>query len=466
MANKILTAETPNRLDLQYNHAQFNCKVLWQIAGHGLGPDHPPRPGGEPGSQQQARPPMTDLAILHYSSYPIIGGVEITIYHHSLVLAQASHQIKIIAGRGDSFDERVSFERIPELDSKHPAVLAVGAQLAAGEVSEQFHELREAISNRLNKSLQGIHTLIVHNAISLHKNLALTAALADLAENQDLQIIGWCHDFAWSDALYKPDLHAGYPWDLLRTAWEGVRYVAVSAHRQAMLADLLGLRPDKIEVVPPGVAVDELFHLDPDTKNLIDRLNLLEAEPLILLPARITRRKNIEFAIRVLGALQDKLPRAKLIISGPPGPHNPSNLAYLQQLQDLRATLQVSSQVLFLHDYGADGDPLHVSNEMMGSLYQIADLLLFPSLREGFGIPTLEAGLFRLPIFAADIPPVRESTQGLAFTFDPLGDPKIVGQQIVEFVSSDPAYLMRRRVLSEYTWEAIVHQRLLPLIAG
>jgi glycosyltransferase involved in cell wall biosynthesis len=407
---------------------------------------------------------MTELAILHYSSYPIIGGVEITIYHHSLVLAQAGQRIKIIAGRGEPFDERVLFDRIPELDSKHPAVLAVGAQLAAGDVTNDFSNLRAAIFKRLKESLQGVRTLIVHNAISLHKNLALTAALAELSENQDLQVIGWCHDFAWQDELYTPDLHAGYPWDLLRTAWERVRYVAVSEHRQAMLAGLLDLNPKEIEVIPPGVAVDELFHLDPQTKKLIKQLDLFKAEPLILLPARITRRKNIQFAIRVMGTLRDKLPQARLIITGPPGPHNPSNLAYLEQLQELRATLQVSSKVLFLYEYGAGRDSLHVSNEMMGSLYQIADLLLFPSLREGFGIPTLEAGLFRMPIFAADIPPVRESTKGLALTFDPLGDPEIVGKQILEFVRSDPAFRMRRRVLSKFTWEALVHQRLLPLL--
>ena len=42
----------------------------------------------------------------------------------------------------------------------------------------------------------------------------------------------------------------------------------------------------------------------------------------------------------------------------------------------------------------------------------LADSFLFTSRAEGFGIPILEAGLARLPVFCTDIPPFRESGQG------------------------------------------------------
>jgi glycosyltransferase involved in cell wall biosynthesis len=304
---------------------------------------------------------------------------------------------------------------------------------------------------------------IVHNAITLHKNLPLTAALRLLADEGATHFIAWCHDFAWQDALYTPDLHPGQPWDLLRTPWPGVRYVVVSAHQRERLAALLGLPKDQIEVVNPGVDLDFL-KLEPTTRSLLEKLDLLAADPLMLLPARITRRKNIEFAVRVTAALTRHKPQATLVITGPPGPHNPSNVAYLEALQALREELSVTARVHFLYEQGDGDQPLHVSDAMMADLYHLADLLLFPSHREGFGIPVLEAGLVRLPVFAAHIPSVQESAGDLAHLFDPEGDPTAAAEAIAAYLASNRAYQLRRRVLGQFTWQAILECHLLPLV--
>jgi glycosyltransferase involved in cell wall biosynthesis len=111
---------------------------------------------------------------------------------------------------------------------------------------------------------------------------------------------------------------------------------------------------------------------------------------------------------------------------------------------------------------------------MMADLYRLADVLLFPSRREGFGIPALEAGLARLPIFAADIPTLHAITgapsgsslsgQSLAHLFDPEGDPVAVADAIAAYLKSDPIYQMRRRVLGRFTWEMVLERRLIPII--
>ena len=148
----------------------------------------------------------------------------------------------------------------------------------------------------------------MHNALTLHKNLALTAALKLIADEKNTNMVAWCHDFAWQDSLYTPDLHPGYPWELLRTPWPGVKYVTVSDHRRNRLAKLLNLPKSDIKLIPPGVDAYEFLGLSTFSRKLIEKLKLLEAEPLILLPARITRRKNIEFAIRVIALLKRDYP--------------------------------------------------------------------------------------------------------------------------------------------------------------
>lgn len=406
---------------------------------------------------------MKRIAILHYAGPPVVGGVESTIYHHARLLSQAGYQVHVIAGCGEPFHPQVTFHHIPEVDSCHPKVLAVGQALAVGEVPPDFAPLRDHLANRLRPLLAGADATIVHNAITLHKNLPLTAALRRLAD-EGVRLIAWCHDFAWQDTLYIPDLHPGYPWDLLRTPWPGVRYVVVSEHRRARLAALLGLAEEDIRVVTPGVDVSEFLKLGPTTRRLVERLNLLAADPLMLLPARITRRKNIEFAIRVTAALSRHKPQATLVVTGPPGPHNPTNVAYLESLQALRQDLGVTEQVRFLYEYGASNQPLHLTDAMVADLYWLADLLLFPSRREGFGIPVLEAGLARLPVFAAHIPPVQESAGDLAYLFDPDGAPAAVADAIADHLGGDLAYQLRRRVASQFTWQAVLNNHLLPLI--
>jgi glycosyltransferase involved in cell wall biosynthesis len=378
--------------------------------------------------------------------------------------------VDVVAGRGRSFYPGVTFHGMPEADSQHSEVMAIGHALAAGVVPPSFASLRDQLAEQLRPVLASADVCIVHNAITLHKNLPLTAALYRLAEEGDVPLIAWCHDFAWQDKLYTPDLHPGYPWDLLRTPWPRVRYVVVSAHRRRRLAGLLGLSEDLVAVVHPGVDVGEFLKLEPATRRLVNRLDLLSADPIMLLPARITRRKNIQLAIQITAALTLHKPQAALVVTGPPGAHNPTNIAYLESLRTLRQELGVAERVHFLYEYGdeessgAESAALYVTDAMMADLFQLADLLLFPSRKEGFGIPPLEAGLARLPIFAANIPTLQESAGDLAHLFDPEGDPGAVAEAIAIHLAEDQAYQMRRRVLSQFTWEAVLERCLIPLI--
>jgi glycosyltransferase involved in cell wall biosynthesis len=312
--------------------------------------------------------------------------------------------------------------------------------------------------------LTGVDVCIVHNAITLHKNLALSAALRKLSDENLAPMIAWCHDFAWLDKLYIPELHEGYPWSLLREPWPGVKYVAVSNNRQELLGKLLDIPKSEIQVITPGVDVRQFLSLDDLTWELVGKLDLLLADPLMLLPARITRRKNIEFAIHLTAALKSLKPDVELIITGPPGPHNPSNIAYLKSLKSLRRKLDVDRQVVFLYESGKSEETLILPDQVVADLYRLADLLIFPSQREGFGIPVLEAGLARLPIFAADIPSVQQSAGELGHLFELGDDPAKVAEVIVDALNNDRAYHMRKRVLDHFTWEAIIEKEVIPLL--
>lgn len=268
------------------------------------------------------------IAILHYAGPPTVGGVEITIAAHARVMAANGNRVRIVTGRGGDVHPGVDVLSIPELSSRGAQIDQVTRELASGVVSPTFEALRERIVEQLGEALAGVDAVIVHNVLTLHKNLAFTAALHHLHEEGRIPwLLAWCHDFAWRDPLYIPELHDGYPWNLLRTVWPGARYVVVSEDQRGRLAELLDLQVEEITVATPGVDLATLLRLEHETVALVEQLNLLEADPLLLLPARITRRKNIEQAIAITGALRRQGLQPRLVITGPPGPHNPTNAA-------------------------------------------------------------------------------------------------------------------------------------------
>lgn len=398
------------------------------------------------------------VAILHYSTPPTIGGVEATIGDHARLLAEHEYPLKLITGRGEVFDPRIPVYVIPAIHSRDERVEHVQRELARGEVTSTFDALVQTLEHELRAALADVDVLMAHNVTSLHKNLALTAALKQVIDSSNVHLIAWAHDFAWTDPIYADELHDGFPWDLLRQKWDRTRYVVVSAARRKELAALLGTTESEIQVVPPGLDPARFLQLSETGAVWAKRFSFYAAAPLLLLPARVTRRKNIELAIEVTAELRAQTMTPMLLVMGPLGPHNPANRAYLDELHELRTRRRVQGAVLFLDEYGAVDDILR------RDLYLLADALFFPSAREGFGIPILEAGLVRLPIFCSDIPPFRESAGTNAHYFSLQDSPGQIAALIRDSLAKDTAYQMKRRVADEYNWERIFTDRIEPLL--
>jgi glycosyltransferase involved in cell wall biosynthesis len=409
------------------------------------------------------------VAMLHYAGPPGIGGVEATIAAHAHVFAADGWQVRVLAGSGSAPTPSIDLRINPAFGSRGAPLETINRELAVGICSAAFADLVDQTHQHLVAALAGVTVLIVHNVLTLHKNLALTSALWRMHQNHQLPTtLVWAHDFAWLDPLYQPELHAGEPWELLRRPWPNVRYVVVSPDRRGMLAELFGIPEGDIAVVTPGVDLATLLKLEPTTVALVEQLNLLAYWPLLLLPARITRRKNIELAIQIVAGLRQQLLDPCLIISGPPGPHNPTNAAYLADLQALRHTSGTKDAVIFLYETLTDdhGQPQPVSDAMLADLFRLSDGLLFPSRSEGFGMPIIEAGLVGLPIFCSSIAPFRETANTAANYFDLNADPATIAKMIATTLAADQRALFRRQVRQEYTWDALYRRAILPMLEG
>jgi mannosylglucosylglycerate synthase len=403
------------------------------------------------------------LALLHYSAPPVVGGVESVLAHHAGLLAGAGHAVRVLAGRGQPWAADIPFVPLPLADSRHPEILASKGALDAGRVPPDFEALTGRLADALQTAAAGCDLLIAHNVCSLNKNLPLTAALHRLSSRPGFpRLVVWHHDLAWTTPRFAAELHPGYPWDLLRTHWPGVTHVVVSAERQRELAALLGLAPGRIRVVPNGVDVPAFLKLEAQTLALVRRLDLLAAAPLLLLPVRITPRKNIELALHTLAALRARPggAAARLVVTGPLGPHSPGNADYFAQLQALRARLGLEPSAHFL----AELSDAYLPDAVIADFFRLADALFLPSREEGFGIPLLEAAFSRRPVFSADIPALRELGQAEVTYFSPDADPAAIAAVVAGRLYSDPVYQFAVRARAGYTWEQIYAAHLEPLL--
>jgi mannosylglucosylglycerate synthase len=158
--------------------------------------------------------PKPHIAILHYTAPPIVGGVESTISEHARLLNEAGYPTCLVVGSVGDGEPRAGQEiiLIPEIDTGSHAHPELAEALERGEIPAEFAALRDQIAEALVKTLAGIDVLMVHNVLTVHFNLPLTAALHKLPDEHRLpRWVAWTHDASWNDPQQLPHVHPGYP---------------------------------------------------------------------------------------------------------------------------------------------------------------------------------------------------------------------------------------------------------------
>ncbi len=196
----------------------------------------------------------------------------------------------------------------------------------------------------------------------------------------------------------------------------------IQASGALVLASSASDRDRLLEVVPRLAARTRLF------PNAIDLSPLLAASPkptpgLVVIHGRVVRSKRIDTAIAALAALGRR--DVRLTIAGTP---DESEVALLRAVARAH---RVESQVSILGEFEPDQLP---------TLLARADLALFPSPAEGFGLALLEALSAGVPLVANDNPAHREvlgvGLQGLVADFR---DPHRVAQVMERLLSLEPS---------------------------
>jgi len=199
-------------------------------------------------------------------------------------------------------------------------------------------------------------------------------------------------------------------YQLTRRVLKGAaRIFAVSQFSKSEIEKLFGLPSRQIEVVYN--AIDERFlhghATDADRQLIAERY--LVTYPFLLYAGRISPHKNLVRIIEAFSALrgelekEGKLPDLKLIIIGDDLSGHP----------DLRRTVirgGVQNEVRFLG---------FVPIEILRIFYDVANVFLFPSLYEGFGLPPLEAMAHGTPVVTSNTSSLPEVVGNAAVLVNP-----------------------------------------------
>ncbi len=98
-----------------------------------------------------------------------------------------------------------------------------------------------------------------------------------------------------------------------------------------------------------------------------------------------------------------------------------------------------------------------VDNDSLKVLYKNAYALAFPSKEEGFGLPAIEAMLSNIPVFAGDIPVLREVCEDFAEYVD-VNDYSVFTSKVMRYLNNPSAYDSWKRRIVNYkriTWEDV-----------
>ncbi|MBJ7330246.1 MAG: glycosyltransferase family 4 protein [Solirubrobacteraceae bacterium] len=229
----------------------------------------------------------------------------------------------------------------------------------------------------------------------------------------------------WVDKHPQSWIHGVEKWMVHRAD----RVITCSHYMQGHVADIFDLDESRITVIPNGI--------DPLDLQPVDDLATLRAnfarpdERLIILVGRLVYEKGFQLALEALAPIVQELRDVRFLVAGS-GTHE-------QELRTQATELGLDEYGTFLGWIGDD---------VLHSLYRIADLCVIPSLYEPFGLVALEAMASGCPCIVADTGGLREvvpSGERVGLRFNG-GDAEHLGVMIERLLTDEP---LRDRLVTE-----------------
>ena len=207
------------------------------------------------------------------------------------------------------------------------------------------------------------------------------------------------------------------------------KIIAISEQTKRDLMEFLKVPSHKIEVIYQSCAASFHHISDYRYRHLVQKKYNLP-ENYILYVGTIEKRKNLATLVEAIGKSNTQLP---LVAIG-------KQTDYTKEVMDMIDKYKLGNQVALLQN---------VTFLDLPSIYQSANLFVYPSLFEGFGIPVLEALYSKTPVIAATGSCLEEAGGPNSIYVDPKNSDELA-QQIDRVIENGELQLEMKEKGFEY----------------
>jgi glycosyltransferase involved in cell wall biosynthesis len=228
---------------------------------------------------------------------------------------------------------------------------------------------------------------------------------------------------------------------LLKALKKVAKVISVSNNTKKDLINHFRCNEDLISVA--HIAGSDFFK--PTLSKNIDILNDFRKvnsimDPFILGVGTLEPRKNFPALVRAFAKISNDFPKHILVIAGGKGWHSNEIFRTVRKLG-------LDKKVRFLG---------YVLEKSLKKLYNLADVFVYPSLYEGFGLPPLEAMQSGCPVITSNVSSLPEVVGDAAITVNPQDDDEIAEAITRVLRDADLHENLRKKGLirtQDFTWE-------------
>ena len=366
--------------------------------------------------------------------YPprIVGGIARVVHDLSKRLIKDGHEVTVITYRDGN---------VPEYENdKGVEVYRVDNYMI--HPNNFIDWIMQLNFNMIAKATEVINKEGGFDVIHAHDWL-VTYAAKSLKQSFNLPMVATIHA---TEAGRNSGIHDDTQRYINETEWlltyEATEVIVNSNYMKGHVQGLFGLPFDKISVIPNGINLNNFTGIDRDYD--FRRRFAMDNEKIILYVGRLVYEKGVQHLISAMPKILENYHDSKLVIAGKGG--------MIDELKSQVESMGLSNKVYFTG---------YLNQKEVQKMYKCADVAVFPSTYEPFGIVALEAMLAGIPTVVSDIGGLNEIVEhGVNGMKSYTGNPNSIADSVLSLLF-DPQLAMNvtkndnNKVKDEFNWQKI-----------